>query len=112
MCLTFTISLFSMMKTATFFWSVCFFVTIQIASHSATANQEEASNVKFPSVSNSELIARSGKHEYDVLMERKRTSPYGQCWADAIAKLERSCTQLSEDIQAWLVIVTFKLINY
>lgn len=61
-------------------------------------------NLKFSDASNTELLVRNGKHEYEAIMKRKRTSPYGKCWEDAVLKLEKSCQQLDENTQSWLAV--------
>lgn len=66
--------------------------------------EDDNANLKFSDASNTELLARHGKNEYEAIMERKRNSPYGKCWEDAILKLEKSCRQLDENIQSWLAV--------
>lgn len=80
------------------------FILLLFLFNEGVKGQRASADLKFSDVSNTELLARNGKHEYEALMERKRTSPYGKCWEDAILKLEKSCQQLDENIQSWLAV--------
>lgn len=81
------------------------FVSVSVL-HKGVEGQSASDNVnlKFSDASNTELLTRKGKNEYEAIMERKRTSPYGKCWEDAILKLEKSCQQLDENVQSYLAV--------
>lgn len=64
-------------------------------------NTETHENFVWPT--SNELMLQNGKQEYHSLLERKQSN-YGQCWADTVEKLERSCAHLDEYRQYWLAI--------
>lgn len=53
---------------------------------------------------NSELIS-NGRKEYELLLKKKSLPVYGQCWEEAIMKLENNCDHLDENRQSWLSII-------
>lgn len=57
----------------------------------------------LPDDKQSELI-NNGRKEYELLLKKKNLPVYGQCWEEAIMKLEKNCNQLDENRQSWLSI--------
>ena len=56
----------------------------------------------FNVISDSEVLLSNGKKEYEMLLQKKNTPLYGECWNDAISRMERSCKLLDEYRQSWL----------
>lgn len=64
----------------------------------------EKKGTKFSIITDSDLAIRTGKHEYEMLLERRK-SIYGSCWSNIIQRLEYHCQHLDENVQSMLAIM-------